>query len=89
MLQHHFSELRGSVNAGLTRNGVITLEFYERKKARWPFAAELFTWEVRRTVVISYTVIQRRSDTLEIIARGGNQVPRIGRRKFNTWKCGR
>ena len=39
------SELRGSVNAGLTRNGVITLEFYERKKARWPFAAELFTWE--------------------------------------------
>eukprot|EP00116_Pleurobrachia_bachei_P013165 sb/3473427/ len=40
------SELRGAVNAGQTRNGTIALEFYEKKKARWPFGGDVFTWEV-------------------------------------------
>jgi len=40
------SELRSATNSGATRTGTISLEFYEKKKQRWPFNADLIPWEI-------------------------------------------
>ena len=53
-----FSELRSATNAGATRTGTISLEFYEKKKQRWPFNADLIPWEVSVEKVVNIVILQ-------------------------------